>query len=306
MPRSTKKTAKELYNKIVDDVVGTLADRFNFDQNEARRLFKRKFLTITIGDVAENDQAMEKLGTEHERGYNLKEIGKFRERFEELGAKCEWNCLNDGLIGTEYEGKAEDAVVLCVKGAVNAILKSETGADDLEKELDRDDWMDKKVWSTKHKRVVNKIARWNNCFGLVGQEPDILNKKGRVVAYSDAPLLKKIVDWFLMMEKEFGADDDVQLQAEGNYYYDETCGIGAHGDAERKKAMGLRLGMQAPLGYSWRIRHKGVGKVMRFNFEHGDMYIMSAKAVGTDWKKSASLQLVHAAGAKKYMKQLDK
>ena len=44
--------------------------------------------------------------------------------------------------------------------------------------------------------------------------------------------------------------------------------------------------------------------ILRFN--HGDIYIMSEKSVGTDWKRRASLQLVHAAGAEKYMKQLDK
>jgi len=33
---------------------------------------------------------------------------------------------------------------------------------------------------------------------------------------------------------------------------------------------------------------------------------MSEVAVGKHWKKSASLQLVHAAGAEKYMKQLEK
>ena len=306
MTEHLKKATTKLYNTILDDVLGKLAERFDFDVDEAKRLFKRKFLTITIGDVAENDPNMEKLGKEHERGYNLDEVGRFRAKFEELGAQCIWHNLNDGLIGTKYEGKAEDAVVLEAKGGVNAILKSETGADDLEKELDKDEWMDKKVWSRKHKRVVNKNARWNNCFGLVGQEPDIENKKGRVVAYSKAPLLKKIVDWFLMMEKEFGADDDVQLQAEGNYYYDDKCGIGRHGDGERHKANGIRLGKSAPLGYRWRIRHKSVGKTMRFNFEHGTIYIMSDKAVGRDWKKSASLQLVHAAGAEKYMKQLDK
>ena len=305
MAKNSKLAAK-LYSNILDEVLGKLAERFGFDVNEAKRLFLRKFLTITIGDVAENDQAMEKLGKEHDRGYNLEEIGRFRDKFEEMGAQPVWHCLNDGLIGTEYEGKAKEAVVLEVKGAVNAILESETGADDLEKELDKDEWMDKKVWSQKHGRVVNKNARWNNCFGLVGQEPDIVNKKGRVVAYNDAPLLKKIVDWFLMMEKEFGADDTVQLQAEGNYYYDEKCGIGSHGDAERNKANGIRLGKSAPLGYRWRIRHKGVGETMRFNFEHGTIYIMSEVAVGKHWKKSASLQLVHAAGAEKYMKQLEK
>jgi len=33
-----------------------------------------------------------------------------------------------------------------------------------------------------------------------------------------------------------------ELQAEGNYYYDvNKCGIGFHGDAERKKVVAVRL-----------------------------------------------------------------
>ena len=93
----------------------------------------RKFMTITIGDVAENDPCMEKFGKEHGRGYNLEEIKRFEDKFKEIGVQPKYHCLNDGLIGTEYEGKAKEAVVLEVAGGVNAILNSKTGADDLEK-----------------------------------------------------------------------------------------------------------------------------------------------------------------------------
>lgn len=34
---------------------------------------------------------------------------------------------------------------------------------------------------------------------------------------------------------------------------------------------------------------------------NGDIYIMSEKAVGTDWKKKNTLTLRHAAGAPKYL-----
>ena len=35
---------------------------------------------------------------------------------------------------------------------------------------------------------------------------------------------------------------------------------------------------------------------------HGDIYIMSEKAVGTDWKKNSILSVRHAAGCDKYLK----
>ena len=307
MPPKTSKLAAKLYSFVLDEVLNTLAKRFSFDVEEAKRLFQKKFITITIGGVAENDLNMETMGMVRKRGYNLNELGRFREKFQEMGIQqFEWVCLNDGLIGTEYEGKGEDAVTLVVRNGINAILNSVNGANDMEKELDKDEIIDKKVWSRKHNRVVNKIARWNNCFGPKAQEPDYENKKGRIVPYDNVPLLKQVIDWFLVMEREFGEDVNAQLFAEGNYYYNEKCGIGKHGDKERRKIMGFRLGMSAPIGYRWHIHRKGVGKTMRVMLNHGDIFIMSAKAVGYDCLKRSKLTLMHAAGAEKYMKQLDK
>ncbi len=290
----------------------TLAKHFKFDVNEGRRLLFKKFATLTIGDVGENHVDMQKMGKMAARGYCMEMMSYLKANLEELGAECEEINLNDCLKGTEYEGKGDQASVLVVRGGVNAILKDKEGADKLEREIDKDEWMDSQIWSRKHGGVVNKNARWNNCFGPESQGADIANKKGTIVGYDKVPLLKCIIDWFYEMECGFNIWKDGEegvvsrMVAEGNYYYDETCGIGAHGDSERKRAAGIRLGLCAPLGYRWRIRGKGVGKKMVLNFKHGDMYIMSEKAVGTDWKRRASLQLVHAAGAEKYMKQLDK
>jgi hypothetical protein len=42
------------------------------------------------------------------------------------------------------------------------------------------------------------------------------------------------------------------LACEGNYYYDiSTCGIGFHGDAERRRVVAVRLGATIPLHYQW-------------------------------------------------------
>jgi hypothetical protein len=228
-------------------------------------------------------------------------------RLEAMGGVCEPHNLNEGLVDTEYEGHGDPAQVLVVRGGVNTILENPQGADELELEVDKDATMDSQIWSAKHGGIVEKDARWNNCFGPEGRKANIANKQGTIVGYEDVPLLKRIIDWFYDAEVEFyDKEEAVRMIAEGNYYYDETCGIGAHGDAERWKAIGLRLGRCAPLGYRWRLRGKGVGKTMRLVFEHGDLYIMSEKATGRFWKSRASLQLVHAAGAEKYMKQLEK
>ena len=93
------------------------------------------------------------------------------------------------------------------------------------------------------------------------------------------------------------------LEAEGNLYYDPSkCGISFHGDAERRKVVAVRLGGDLPLHYQWFQRSKPIGERMKFTLNHGDLYIMSEKAVGTDWKKRIKSTLRHAAGAEKYLK----
>ena len=308
---AAKKKKKKLDYLVALEQVRKLAAHFKFDVDEARRLLFKKFATLTLGDVGENHVDMQHVGVPATHGYSMKMMKFLKERLEGLGASCEAIDLNAALVGTEHEGKGDPAQVLIVRKGVNTILGDGTscpkGADELEREIDKDSTMDSKIWSRKHGRVVNKNARWNNCFGPKGQKADIANKKGTIVKYDDVPLLKQIIDWFYDAETDFyDKEEAVRMIAEGNYYYDEDCGIGAHGDGERWKAVGIRLGRCAPLGYRWRIRGKGVGKKITLGFKHGDMYIMSEKAVGRFWKQRSTLQLVHAAGAAKYMKQLDK
>ena len=41
-------------------------------------------------------------------------------------------------------------------------------------------------------------------------------------------------------------------------------------------------------------------KINKNIFQIGDVYVMTEKAVGSDWKKSTILTLRHSAGCKKY------
>ena len=92
-----------------------------------------------------------------------------------------------------------------------------------------------------------------------------------------------------------------EMACEGNYYYDVSkCGIGFHGDGERKRVVGLRLGASIPLHYQWFTRSAPIGNRCELMLNHGDLYIMSEKAVGTDWMSSSKITLRHAAGSKKY------
>lgn len=91
------------------------------------------------------------------------------------------------------------------------------------------------------------------------------------------------------------------LACEGNYYYDVSkCGIGFHGDSERKRVIGLRLGASIPLHYQWFQKSVPIGQRYIVELDHGDLYIMSEKAVGQDWLLRSKLTLRHAAGSKTY------
>lgn len=96
-----------------------------------------------------------------------------------------------------------------------------------------------------------------------------------------------------------------KLEAEGNYYYDvKKCGIGFHGDGERKKVIALRLatGKCEPIHYQWFLKGVPIGKRAIVELEDRDVYIMSEKAVGSDWKKKNVATLRHATGCEKFTK----
>lgn len=87
------------------------------------------------------------------------------------------------------------------------------------------------------------------------------------------------------------------------YYYDITkCGISFHGDTERTKVIGIRTGKDLPLHYQWYHKGNRIWNRAIINLSHGDIYIMSEKAVGNDWKKKLFPTLRHATGAAKYIK----
>lgn len=145
-----KKKSKKVDYAAALEQLRKLAEHFKFDVNEGRRLLFKKFATLTIGDVGENHVDMQKMGKMALHGYSMEMMSYLKANLEELGADCEEINLNDCLKGTEYEGKGDPASVLVVRGGVNAILRDKEGADKLEREIDKDEWMDSKIWSRKH------------------------------------------------------------------------------------------------------------------------------------------------------------
>jgi len=248
-------------------------------------------ITITYGDQAENHVGMQKIGSLAPTGFSIEELQQAKERFEALDCKCELVVLNDVL-----EAKTEPAAILIVRNGVSKLLGTKNGANNMYNEQVDLEW-DKKAFM--YGRVVNKHARHNLCYGDNNQEPDYANKKGRIVSWNNVPLTNKIRNFFGTYFGEKGTN----LTAEGNHYYDvKKCYIGLHGDSERKIVIAVRLGASLPLQYIWFKHGKQVSKSTKFVINHGDIYAMSEKATGNDWKKRSIYTLRHAAGLDKNIK----
>jgi len=237
-------------------------------------------ITITFGDVAENHKGMQTLGAIAPSGFD----------HADLVLAAEWftsHKIETTIHSLTCPREASPAYVLIAHGGVGAWCK----ADSLLEEARSLEWDHKALM---YGRVVEKRARHNLCFDTMAQEPDYGRGKGRVIPFSQVPLLASIHGSLPLGTKSQG------LVVEGNRYYDETCGIGFHGDAERRKVIGMRLGASMPLDFQWYQNRERIGQRHSFSLAHGDLYVMSEKAVGHDWKMRTIPTLWHAAGADKF------
>jgi|694.fasta_scaffold24790_1 hypothetical protein len=246
----------------------------------------KKVYTITFGDVAENHAKMQKIGTLHENGYSVEKLIQIQQKLTSYGLITELVDLNVGFDQTFSEAK-----VLVIRKGAQFILGEET-TDGLIAENDALT-MDKKALM--RGKVVNKVARWNLCFADEDQEPNYEDGKGRVVAWKHIPRMSRIrqviSEW----------TEDMLLNGEANYYYDiSQCGIGFHGDGERRKVFAVRMGETMPIYFKWYQNSEPVGEAFELILNDGDMYIMSEKAVGFDWLKKKIPTLRHSTGCSKF------
>lgn len=249
-----------------------------------------RLYTVTLGCQAENHVGMQQLGQMGEAGsgFTVAELEQIGAKVRELGGEAELVDLCEKMEGEECEA----AAVLVIRNVIELFGHTKTAL------LAEQDALTYDCKAFMYGRVVNKHARYNLCFGDEAQEPDIANKKGTVVAWRDVPKLTEVKSKLLEVVGSKGEG----LQGEGNYYFDTSkCGIGFHGDAERRKVVALRIGSDQPIYYQWFRRSKAVGEMIKIDVRDGDAYIMSEKAVGTDWKMRSKLTLRHAVGAKKFV-----
>lgn len=241
-----------------------------------------KCITLTFSNVVENSVGMEMIGDIN--NYKPFSVDDLRRLYDNYEGEKE---LIDLTLDKKPEGvKFEEASVLVLRG----FYKN----DKLFDTLCGLQWDTTAIFRGV---VKNKRARYNLCFSNFDQEPSIHAGKGRVINMDNIEELKTL-------QQKIGKLTGYEaLNAEGNYYYDtNVCGIGYHGDLERNIVIGMRVGANMSLCFHWYYQCKPIGNKHTINLGDGDLYIMSEKAVGQDWKKRSQLTLRHSAGCDKYTK----
>ena len=265
---------------------------------------KNEIITLTYCDGAENHNGMQTVGKKSIKGFNINDILNAKIKFESKNYKCELIKLNDYYNKDNFPNEnIEDAYLLIIRKGVICLLDDDKEVDNtkimdkLYDELTSFKW-DDKYFDIRRQKVFNKRARKNVCFSDKKQEPDYENKKGTIIPFESVNLTNKIRQNL----KYYLGETAENLQCEGNYYFDKKkCGISFHGDAERKKVVGARIG-EMNLKFNWFYKSKPIGKPINIELEDGDLYIMSEKTVGNDWKKYNNVTLRHSAGCDKYTK----
>lgn len=247
-------------------------------------------ICITAGEQSENHVGMKINGQGlASSGFTPEELTEFKKQLSEKGIECEYYRLDDILTDKD---NSEPAALIIIRNGVEKLI-NESASNMLSEQL-KFEW-DKKYWDTRRKKVLNKIARHNLCYGDVEELPDYENRKGRIVAYENAPILNK---WRNSLGVFFG-EKATKLEIEGNLYYNTLkCGIGFHGDSERKKVIACSLGTSRPIHWQWYYKTEPISDRIKFTLNSGDIYIMSEKTTGYDWKKRNTKTLRHAAGEK--------
>lgn len=284
---------KKYINEIVDSYEMTDEDKkYLFElwlkQIKPKKItYTKSTFTLTFGNRAENHKGMQIIGTKLDKGLSLDDLEDAKMYFARKGAETLIINLNEYL---DEEGKSEDveiAKLLVIKEGIKYIVNS----DDLYNEVDK---TPKDTKAFMYGRVVNKKARHNNCFSDFCQDPVYEEGKGTIINFKDVPLISKVRNEFPnIIPNNPGVNG---LQCEGNYYYDvDKTFIGFHGDVEREIIIGVRLGADFNIYYQWYKNKTPKGRLFTYTLSHGDIYFMSEKTSGKDWKKSSIYTLRHAA-----------
>ena len=257
-----------------------------------------KRYAITFGEVAILHVGGEELGSGiRDNGFTTNELKSLAEK---LGELAEYISVSSSL--PDSLKKDNDAGVLVLRtgnSGQDSIPISKDFADRLYMEQDKKVIYDNKYWDNRRGKTLNKRARTNIVFGEKERVHSSDYRLSSVKSFENLPQLDKFRKLLPIVfgEKASG------LNAEGNNYFHNKSGIGFHGDAERKVVICLSLGKSSVLRYHWRMPGSSDHTLepVDIRLNHGDIYIMSEKATGFDWKKRSKVRVVHGAGHTSYI-----
>ena len=254
--------------------------------------------SLTIGNGGENHTGMEFIGSMRQQGegWDLGRLlyakGILETMFDKTVDLYNLNelCLEGVTIPEKCETPKPAYLMVVRNFLTNSVHEN------FKKELSSYEW-DRKYYDTRRKKVLNKNARANVCYGPNYRAPDYENKKGTIIGFDQSPMVLKLKQVVEILMK------DKNLIVEGNQYDDPSVnGIGPHGDTERVVVACLRVGASMPMKYGMFWNCKMRGKSFKTVINGGDLYFMSEEAVGAKWKSKSKWVWRHAAGADKYLK----
>ncbi len=235
-------------------------------------------ITLSVGD----NNSMS------DRGYSYEELKVVRDKFGDNAY-----IVNLAELGKDLKVKLPEAYLLIISNPFPIM------ANNLYRTLTTPEEYGGVNWDTRYLdkdgTVKNKHSRWNLTFQDLGTqfkiEPDF--SIGRETKYN-YKAFKDIAD-LLSIVSTFPESNGLDIYA--NYYHNSSkCYIGFHGDTERRKAIGYRLGDTFPLYFQWYHKGNKITPYVKFDLQHGDLYMMSENATGTNYRDWNSYTLRHAAG----------
>lgn len=259
-------------------------------------------LILTFADVCDHDLESAKVGKPAEQGLTLEDLIRAQKQFENLGAFCELTDLGNFLPRNYKEKvpfKYETGHILVIRNGINFLLKDINKTDaDLMQEQKNLNWdttaVSRKHRTTKTEGIVTKSNNWSLCFA---DEPKVQNLKaneGTVVAFNDVPCTNHVRNKLVELMGSTVKD----IVGEGRFYFDlYKCNTKHHGEINKKILICARFGAQFPLHFQWFVKWKAVGSPAKFMLNPGDMYILTNKAIGNDWRKATILTLRHGFAA---------
>ncbi|GMH48220.1 hypothetical protein TrVE_jg11660 [Triparma verrucosa] len=280
--------------------------------DEIRENFTPRY-AITFGESAILHSGGLQRGERRATGFSRTDLAAVQARFKSLGCSTKLYDLSANLPASLRNGN--EASCLHLGNASSFFLEKfvsqqppvldeslSNSADRLLEEQKVIEY-DRKFFNARQKKTMNKRARYNTTFD--DAEPTPHNSDFSIpTCHPFPPLLRQFKQGLEQILGEKASD----LKAEGNYYFEAKSGIGYHGDEERKIVICLSLGGPSTIRFHWRLpgSSEHTQTPISIPLSHGDVYIMSEKCTGYDWKKRSRVRVVHGAGSSKYIEPNNK